>query len=147
MGVRYFGTKNFGGSRWGGVFAIIGASRAPSSARAFGYGLGAIPGTVMGAFLGALAVELVRQRHAGKAAWAARRGRPRPGLRPLRQARRRRPLPRPTLHAHALDALLTGFPSFLEWQPCGLIASPSLKSRPAPVTLTLRRDHGGRGPK
>jgi len=66
----YLGAKRFGGSRWGGVFAIIGAVAGALLGAGFGYGLGAIPGTVLGAFLGALAVELVRQRHAGRAAWA-----------------------------------------------------------------------------
>jgi hypothetical protein len=66
----YFGAKSFGGSRWGGVFAIVGAVAGALIGAGFGYGLGAIPGTVMGAFLGALAVEVVRQRHAGKAVWA-----------------------------------------------------------------------------
>jgi uncharacterized protein YqgC (DUF456 family) len=66
----YFGAKSFGGSRWSGVFAIIGAVAGALIGASFGYGLGAIPGTVMGAFLGALAAEVVRQRHAGKAAWA-----------------------------------------------------------------------------
>ena len=66
----YFGAKSFGGSRWGGVFAIIGAVAGALIGASFGYGLGAIPGTLLGAFLGALAVEVVRQRHAGKAVWA-----------------------------------------------------------------------------
>jgi hypothetical protein len=66
----YCGAKSFGGSRWSGVFAIIGAVAGAILGASFGYGLGAIPGTVMGAFLGALAVEVVRQRHAGKAIWA-----------------------------------------------------------------------------
>ena len=66
----YFGAKSFGGSRWSGVFAIIGAVAGALIGASFGYGLGAIPGTVMGAFLGALAVEVARQRHAGRAIWA-----------------------------------------------------------------------------
>jgi hypothetical protein len=66
----YCGAKSFGGSRWSGVFAIIGAVAGAFLGAGFGYGLGAIPGTLMGAFLGALAVEVVRQRHAGKAIWA-----------------------------------------------------------------------------
>lgn len=66
----YFGAKRFGASRWGGAFAIIGAVAGALLGASFGYGLGALPGTVLGAFLGALSAELVRQRHAGKAAWA-----------------------------------------------------------------------------
>jgi uncharacterized protein YqgC (DUF456 family) len=66
----YFGAKTFGGSRWGGLFALLGAVVGGLIGASFGYGLGAIPGTVLGAFLGALGVEFVRQRHAGKAAWA-----------------------------------------------------------------------------
>jgi uncharacterized protein len=66
----YLGTKNFGGSAWGGLFAILGAIVGAVAGAGFGYGLGAIPGTLLGAFAGALVLELVRQRHAGKAVWA-----------------------------------------------------------------------------
>jgi uncharacterized protein YqgC (DUF456 family) len=66
----YLGTKSFGGSRWGGLFAILGAVLGAVLGAGFGYGLGAIPGTLLGAFMGALVPEFVRQRHAGKALWA-----------------------------------------------------------------------------
>lgn len=66
----YLGTKAFGGSRWGGLFAILGAVLGAILGAGFGYGLGAIPGSLLGAFAGALVPELIRLRHAGKALWA-----------------------------------------------------------------------------
>ena len=69
-GAGYLGAKSFGGSWWGGLFAILGAVLGAVFGAGFGYGLGAIPGTLFGAFAGALVPELFRQRHAGKALWA-----------------------------------------------------------------------------
>ncbi len=66
----YLGARTFGGSRWSGLFALVGAIAGALLGAGFGYGLGAIPGTVLGAFLGALASEFYRQRHAGRAALA-----------------------------------------------------------------------------
>lgn len=67
-----FGAKRYGGSRKGNWGAILGAIAGSIFGAPFFLGLGALPGALLGAYGGCLAVELVTGRTLSQARLAAR---------------------------------------------------------------------------
>lgn len=72
--VQFWGAKRFGGTNRGGWAAVVGAIVGGVFGAAFFFGLGAIPGSLAGAFLGSLLIEIDQGRSiqdARRAAWGA----------------------------------------------------------------------------
>ncbi len=74
---KYYGAKRFGGSRRGGWGGILGAIVGGILGAPILFGLGAIPGALLGAFAGCLFMEMDQGRpfsDAKRAAWGAMLG-------------------------------------------------------------------------
>jgi len=63
----YIGARTSGAGRLTGIMAVVGCIIGAIAGVPFYFGLGAIPGTVLGAFVGAIAGEMIRRKKAGEA--------------------------------------------------------------------------------